>query len=69
MNQNLVGIELPQTQMIATHFNLDRVPKRRIANEFDGGADEQAHFQEAAALVRCETNFSDSRDGSRPHGR
>ena len=61
-DKNLFRLTLPQRQIVAAHFDFHRVTHRREADEFDFGADEQAHFHEAWAVGGWEIDFF---DGSR----
>ena len=57
---------LAQREIVAAHFDFDRVTHRRKANELDGAADEQTHFHQARTVGGRQIDFSDGGGGA--HG-
>src|ERR1051326_2002087 len=50
LNQDQIGFMLAQSQVVAAHFDFHRVPQRREAEQFNRGADQQAHFEQTTAV-------------------
>src|SRR5207248_6446534 len=61
---NLFGLVLAQSQMVASHFDFDRISERGKTYQFDRRAHEQPHLQEAAPLFRSDLDFGDGGDAA-----
>jgi hypothetical protein len=55
---------LAQCEIIAAHFDFDRVAHWREANELYGAADEQTHFHKARTVRGGQIDFSDGGRGA-----
>src|SRR5262249_18127494 len=66
LHQNLLRFTLPQREIVAANFYLNRIAERREADEFDFRADEESHFHEALAAVGPDIDFGDGCAGA--HG-
>lgn len=58
-DENLFGFVFAQAESIAPHFEFDGVAEGGKADEFDGGADEDAHFEEPGLVIRGELDRGD----------
>lgn len=61
---------LAEGQIIAAHFDFDRVTQRREADQFDGCSNQQTHFHEAGPAFGRKFYLGDGcgsaqRDGSK----
>jgi hypothetical protein len=59
LENDLFRILAAEGQMVASNFDLDRIAERGKANELEAGANEEAHFLEAAAVFGREVDFGD----------
>ena len=63
-HENLLRLMLAQSQVVAANFDFDRITQWREPHEFDAGADEQSHFEEARAMLRWNLDLGDDGDGA-----
>ena len=58
INEDLFRLVLAQGEVVAADFDFDGVTQWREADEFDLGADEQAHFHQPRAAGRGQLDLS-----------
>jgi hypothetical protein len=63
-DQDPFGLVFAQREVIAAHLDFDRVAQRCEADQFDLGADEQAHFHEARAAFGRKLDFRNGSGGA-----
>ena len=63
-NEDLLGFMFTEGQIIAAHFNFDRVAHRREADKFDGRSNQQPHFHQARAAFGWKFYFGDGGSGA-----
>src|SRR4030095_5454832 len=56
-NQNLLGLVFTDGEVVAANFDFDGIAQGCEADELDGSADQETHFQKPTALFRRDAHF------------